>query len=194
MTCIIVTGYPRSGQSLMMQILKEVGIYIGEAEDIETTADDIDPAGLWWHKKVAGMFYGFCAVDSEKVRSLVNEFRSKSDVYAWKMPAVRSDMIDAILQYDSVKVILCYRNYRKIVAKYRKVLSEEFAVDVDEKSAIRNCLVYYYSIVKFLKERQIEFVEVNTEKIDVKQLARFIGADNKRLNDAIKRVMKPEWL
>jgi len=190
MTCILVTGHPRSGQSLIMQILNEVGIYIGEIDDIEVTNDDIDPAGIWFHKKVAGAIY-YC---EKMIPKLVDEFKSKSDVYAWKAPIVRPDIIGVIAQHDDVKVIVCYRNYRKIASKCREMFESEFGFSGDENDIIVGVFRYYYELMKFLKSGGYDYLEVNTEKIDVQQLARFIGVDDKRLDDAIKRVVKLEWL
>ena len=104
---IIVSGLPRSGTSLMMQILQASGVPV--FQDEKRKPDSHNPKGYY---------------ESEKVKNLANE---NSWLYALKGKSVKivSPLLFHLPQDLPCKIIFMQRNLDEVISSQNKMMGEE---------------------------------------------------------------------
>ena len=102
---IVVSGLPRSGTSLMMQILQALGVNL--FTDNERPSDVSNPKGYY---------------ENQKVKSLENDTSWIKDVQG-KAIKVISPLIIYLPEDFCYKIIFMQRNYDEIIASQEKMLN-----------------------------------------------------------------------
>jgi hypothetical protein len=157
---IIVTGLPRSGTSLMMQILEKVPLEI--MTDKLRKSDVNNPEGYYELEAVKGIVKN-------------NQFLKECKGKAVKIVAPLVQFIDLELKY---KVIFMRRNMEEILMSQEKMLGKDQSSEREKFSTIYN--LHLKKTSEFLIVNQIPFVEVeyrelitNTE-LEIDTVLRFL--------------------
>lgn len=175
-TIYVVTGIPRSGTSLMMQILEKLGCKI--QQDNVRTADVSNPNGYYEYTPVKGIFKnnGFLAECKGKVVKIVTPLPVYLDLkYTYKVIFMRRE-IDEILM-----------SQEKMLGKDQSAEREKFK------------LIYTKHIDQtknFFEKNAVDYLEVNYNQllqnsdVELNALLPFLGIDS--TNNTIREVINPE--
>jgi hypothetical protein len=141
----IVTGLPRSGTSLMMQILNKSGMEIHS--DGVRQKDISNPEGYY---------------ELEAVKGIVkdNSFLKNSIGKVIKIVAPLPMFLDKTLQY---RVIFMRRDIEEILRSQEKMLNKDQSAERDKFSAIYN--VHLQKTYQFFELNKIPFLDVNYKNL-----------------------------
>ncbi len=141
---IVVSGLPRSGTSLMMQMLQAGGVEV--MQDEHRRADEDNPRGY---------------IELQQTRSLLTDNRwvKQACGKAIKVVAPLLEGLPAALDY---KVILMFRNFEEIVASQAKMLQRQSSQNTDiSKDQLLTVLKYQFEVaVRLLHEKGIHVLRV----------------------------------
>lgn len=137
----IVTGLPRSGTSLMMQILEQVPIEI--LTDNQREKDDNNPEGYYELEAVKGI-----------VRN--NDFLKNAEGKALKVVAPLPQFLDLNLSY---RVIFMRREMEEILRSQEKMLNKDQASEREKFRTIYD--LHLKKTYQFFLANQIPFVEIS---------------------------------
>jgi predicted AlkP superfamily phosphohydrolase/phosphomutase/tetratricopeptide (TPR) repeat protein len=177
---IIVSGLPRSGTSLMMQILNAGGI--DPMTDGQRQADEDNPQGYWEWEAVKRI---------EKEPELLTEAKGKA-------VKIISALLPAMPRAHRYKIIYMIRPIKQIVASQFAMLKRkgtEPRQNADELAMVQH--KHSQAIREAFKQvEQVEFMEVDyTELVSnpnpiLESIARFLG-DRFTLGPAVGECIKP---
>ncbi len=146
---IIVTGLPRSGTSLMMQILQKVGVPI--LYDNSKAPDKHNPYGYY---------------EYERVKSIPksNDWEWLKNYAGYAVKIISPILINIPIKF-SCKVILMLRNFEEIIASQEKVSGVEKSSN--EKKHIVVLYGKHISLIKnkFQSSLYVKMIEVNYNEL-----------------------------
>ena len=156
----IVTGLPRSGTSLMMQILKNIPLEI--ITDNHRKSDVNNPEGYYEFEAVKGILKN-------------NQFLKDCQGKGIKIVAPLVQFIDLKLNY---KVIFMRRHMEEILLSQEKMLGKDQSSERAKFKAIYE--LHLKKTIEFLKLNKIPFIEieyrnlVNTTEEEIEKILQFL--------------------
>lgn len=172
---VIVTGLPRSGTSMMMQILEKAGLPI--LTDGERKKDINNPEGYYELEAVKGIV-------------LDNSFLDTAFGKVVKVVAPLPIYLNKNLPY---KVIFMRRDMDEILRSQEKMLQKD---QFSEREKFRTIYEFHLKkTYKFLLENEIPFIDVPYNGLlkdgnkELNQLTEFLGLSG---SDSLTEVIRPE--
>lgn len=164
---IIVSGLPRSGTSLMMQMLQAAGIAL--YTDNKRRADIHNPQGYFEHQQVKNLAHN---------NAWIYEARGKA-------VKIVSPLLFHLPQDLSYKIIFMQRDLDEIIISQNKMLEREHKSVIEVSHAdIRKYYLKHLSAVehRLRKSENIEYIIVSFNELFINpvelvgQIGRFIGS------------------
>ncbi|MCR9172733.1 MAG: sulfotransferase [bacterium] len=173
---IVVTGLPRSGTSLMMQVLNKANVPI--LQDGVRESDISNPQGYF---------------ELEDVKNIVadNSFLDKAEGKAVKIVAPLPIYMKTNLKY---KMVFMRRDIEEILQSQEKMLSKD---QTSEREKFRT--IYEFHLKKtyrFLSEHDIPFIDINYNELmaspvpTLEQVVDFLGLEADA--ESLSEVVNPE--
>ena len=141
----VVTGLPRSGTSLMMQVLNRAGIPI--LQDGIRESDVSNPQGYY---------------ELEAVKGIVNDnsFLNEADGKAVKIVSPLPIYMDPAKSY---RVVFMRRDIEEILQSQEKMLNKD---QTSEREKFRTIYEFHLKkTYKFFKENEIPYIDVNYNEL-----------------------------
>lgn len=156
---IVVSGLPRSGTSLMMQILSAGEIPI--LTDFERNPDDNNPKGYYEFKKVKNI-----AVDSSWIKNAIG-----------KAVKIVSPFLRYLPKDYKYKIIFMERDLVEVIASQEKMTGEKSGKDLIE--AFKNHLLDIKMWLKRQKNIEVIFINyrqlVNNPLLELEKIGLFLN-------------------
>ncbi|RUM87246.1 MAG: hypothetical protein DSZ24_06575, partial [Thermodesulfatator sp.] len=166
-TVVIVSGLPRSGTSLMMQMLEAGGLEV--LTDHERPPDESNPRGYYEYAKAKNL---------KKDASWLEEARGKAVKIV--VPALFHLPLERDLSY---RVIFMLRNLEEVIRSQEKMLKRQ-GKKAGERSRMQKALLtYLQQSIKFLDLAGIPALFVDYHRIlqdplrEAERIKRFLGRD-----------------
>jgi hypothetical protein len=168
---IIVSGYPRSGTSLMMIVLRNLGFKIsgrknpakrkGQSKKIEQHVGNLNRDGYWEIPKIT--MRGMTAADRKSINSDVVKLTTWAILYS------------CIKMSD--KIILCIRDPREIIVSHRATLRDFTDEQVYEEHNLHTrMLIARFSPIDWSRTHVVDYADILREpNAEINRLADFLG-------------------
>jgi len=167
-TIIVVSGLPRSGTSLMMQVLQEGGIPI--FTDSRREPDESNPNGYFEH---------------ERVKSLASDNQWLKEAQGQAIKVI-VQLLPFLPPANSYKIILMHRDLDEVLASQSKMLESQGNGAIVDNEILRSpFLKSWQKAVDFAtRNEQVELLEIEFRDLVLKpqpvlvRIAQFLEKEN----------------
>jgi len=179
-TILVVSGLPRSGTSLMMQILRQAGIPL--LVDDQRTADESNPQGYF---------------EYQPVKKLKTD-ASWLPLSLGKAVKIVSPLLFYLPDHFEYKIIFMTRQLDEIIVSQNKMLKNQQAFTNEEQAKIRQQLAHHllqvHQYLVYKKNMQVVKIDFNhlikNPEAELLRLVQFLGVTISI--EKLKTVIKPD--